>query len=107
MDKKLLGLAAASVCFSVGTAAAGVMNPTSYAELLKPIPNAVSTLKEVDSKPIEKAQVFFGFGHHHHNWHHHHHHHGYYHHHHHGWYHHHHGWHHHHHGWHHHHHHHH
>lgn len=76
MDKKVLGVAAAALIGGVGAAAASVMTPTSYAELLQPIPNASELLRTIDSRPpIEKAQIYFGFGehHHHHNWHHHHH----------------------------------
>ena len=104
MDKKVIGIAAAALIGGAGAASASVMSPTSYADLLQPIPNASEILKSIDSQPppIEKAQFFFGFGdHHHHNWHHHHHHHGWgwghHHHHHHHWGHHHHNWHHHHH----------
>ena len=61
----------------------------SYAELLDPVPNAVNVLRAEDQraaqesqgKPMELAQLYFGFGppsYYHHHHHHHHHHYGYY-----------------------------
>jgi hypothetical protein len=85
MDKRiagLLGAAAALTTAHSGAAAAPgtsdlarLQQPKSYAELLEPIPNAVSVLKSDDesravSGPVEQV----GYYHHHH---HHHHHHGY------------------------------
>jgi hypothetical protein len=98
MDKKTLGLMGAVSVLALTTgvsaaraqAAARVMNPASYAELLQPIPDAVNILQVVDAQPAKPAKVekvqwhHHHWGHHHHHSHHHHwrHHHHWYHHHH-------------------------
>ncbi|MBN9149692.1 MULTISPECIES: hypothetical protein [Nitrobacteraceae] len=118
MDKKIAGLIGAVATLgacNVAEAAPPVVNPAptdvlqanSYADLLQPIPNALTTLQAIDaaSSPsadgqIELAQFYYHHHHHHHHhhhrwhraprivvvpprWHHHHHHHHFYHHHHH------------------------
>jgi hypothetical protein len=108
MEKTALGLIAAlSAAAAAGSASASVapattekiLNPTSIAELLDPIPNALATAKELDADgrtlaPVEVADALLSVGpdgvrlghrhhHHHHVYYHHHHHHHYHHHHHH------------------------
>ena len=109
MDKRiagLLGAAAALTTAHSGAAAAGsdlarLQQPKSYAELLEPIPNAVTMLKSDDesravSGPVEQVRYYHHHHHHHHGYfrryyyggyysrryhhhhHHHHHHHSYY-----------------------------
>lgn len=90
MDKKIAGLLGAAAALTVttgaGTQAAPVQQPaaaTTYADLLKPVPNAVAALIKDDAaraqaKPrVELAQFSrHDHHHHHHHSHHHHHHHG-------------------------------
>lgn len=87
MDHKIAGLlGAVGALASIGAAQAStpaaptdVLKAQSYADLLKPIPNASATLEALDratdtSEPnVQLAQFYIGVGHHHH----HHHHHGY------------------------------
>ena len=81
MDKRIAGLmGAAGALVALGSAqAATVPDPTeslkasSYADLLKPIPNALSTLEALDNvvKPLEVGtQVAQYYDHHHHHHHH-------------------------------------
>lgn len=88
MDKKIAGLLGAAAALSVTTGAgtqaapaeqSGLAAATTYADLLKPVPNAVAALNDDDAARAQaKPQVELAqFGHHHH------HHHGFYHHHHH------------------------
>ena len=95
MDKKIAGLLGAAATLTVTTGAGAQAAPaqqtglgpaTSYADLLKPVPNAVAVLREdeaargqAEPAEVELAQ-FFRYHHHHH---HHHQHHGFFHHHHH------------------------
>lgn len=83
MDKKIVGLAGALVAIAApahATPAAPTMSRAeAYADLLKPIPNAIEELKTADAASrqpetprIEPAQYWGGYHHHHH------HHHGYY-----------------------------
>ena len=96
MEKRiagLLGAVAALGAMSAAQAAPAPQAPTetlranSFAELLEPIPNAVSVLKTVDESQVastegnvQLAQFYYRHHHHHHHhfwhrWHHHHHHH--------------------------------
>ncbi|MDE2602004.1 MAG: hypothetical protein KGL62_06490 [Bradyrhizobium sp.] len=110
MDKKIAGLLGAAVALgTLGTvqaapapAATDVLTANSFADLLEPIPNAVTLLRALDESPatsadgnIQVAQYYYHHHHHHHHhhgwrrvlppyyYHHHHHHYRYYHHHHH------------------------
>jgi len=96
MDKKLMGVLAAIGAVAPMSAAQAAVSPAeaaqamsagSYAELLRPIPNAASVLKVVDEQPsppsgeaVRVAQYHHHHHHHHrrHYHHHHHHHHHYY-----------------------------
>ena len=95
MDKTLLGLIAAIGAMTPLSAAqadvssseySGVMEASSFAELLRPIPNAAAILKVADEQktvsPDEGVQLAQDHHHHHHHRHrrrhHHHHHHHYY-----------------------------
>lgn len=116
MDKKIAGLIGAVATLGacnvaeaappVNLAPTDVLQANSYADLLQPIPNALTTLQAIDAasppsadSQIELAQFYYHHHHHHHHhhrwhraprivvvpprWHHHHHHHHFYHHHHH------------------------
>ena len=85
MDKKiagLLGAAAALASFSSAQAAptdpSEVLKAESYADLLKPIPNALAALEAVDrqagdpAEGVKVAQFYIGVGRDHHHHHHHH-----------------------------------
>ena len=84
MDKKiagLLGAAAALASFSSAQAAptdpSEVLKAESYADLLKPIPNALAALEAVDrqagdpAEGVKVAQFYIGVGRDHHHHHHH------------------------------------
>jgi hypothetical protein len=84
MDKKLAGLLGAAAALTTMTAAQAAMPgqqtelapPTSYRDLLDPIPNPMSALKADDARRDEAprteiAQVSVQMGHHHHHHHHH------------------------------------
>jgi hypothetical protein len=94
MDKNLVGLlavagalaipAAADAAISVPPPASDPLAASSYADLLKPVPNALAVLKQVDAAAPEagvmKVQYWYYHHHHHHHhhwrrWYHHHHHH--------------------------------
>jgi hypothetical protein len=94
MSKMLAGLVGAvTVAAAAGpghaTAAEAAMQVNSYADLLKPIPNAVEVLRTLDAQPapepmVQDVQYYHHHHHHHHHayysrryWHHHHHHHHY------------------------------
>ncbi|MGC2779407.1 MAG: hypothetical protein WA418_27600 [Bradyrhizobium sp.] len=86
MDKKIAGLlGAVAAVGALGTAQASaapapteVLNATSYADLLEPIPNAARVLQALDEQapPAAEPTVQLAQWYHHHH-HHHHHHHGY------------------------------
>jgi len=87
MDKKIAGLlgAAAALTVTTSTQAAPAQQtelapPTRYADLLKPVPNAVAALRGDEANraqaPARLEHVQFYHHHHHHGFFHHHHHHG-------------------------------
>lgn len=86
MDKKIAGLlgAAAALTVTGGVQAAPTQQsaraPASYAELLKPVPNAVDALRDDEANGVEGParleRVQYHHHHHHHGFFHHHHHHG-------------------------------
>jgi len=95
MEKKVAGLLGAVAAFgALGSAQAApapatdpsppdTLKVNSYADLLKPIPNALKVLAEIEArapvKPWEdNVKVAQFYHHHHHGYYHHHHHHGYY-----------------------------
>jgi len=86
MDKKIAGLIGVVATLGVCNAAEAatpvnpeptdVLHANSYADLLQPIPNALTTLQALDatSQPladdhIELAQFYYHHHHHHHRWH--------------------------------------
>lgn len=88
MDKKIAGLLGAAAALTVTSGAQAAPTPqaklapaASYADLLKPVPNAVAVLRDDEAgrteapARVELAQ-FFRHHHHHHGFFHHHHHHG-------------------------------
>jgi hypothetical protein len=93
MDKKINGLvgAVSGLALTAGQTAAAlagissIQNPTSYSELLEPIPNAGALLRVADAAEASAKGVPSGsdkdpnvklvYDHHHHHYHHHHHHH--------------------------------
>jgi hypothetical protein len=79
MEKKIAGLLGAVATLGAFNAAQAAPTPSSFAELLEPIPNAASLLQAVDesapspsaNENVQLAQLYIYH-------HHHHHHHGYY-----------------------------
>jgi hypothetical protein len=82
MDKRIAGLLGAAAALTTVTAAhaatpAQATEPTSYRDLLNPVPDAVAALKADDAQTAQKteaaahemqvAQVFYHHHHHHHH----------------------------------------
>ena len=82
MDKRIAGLLGAAAALTTVTAAQAAApaqgtEPTSYRDLLNPVPNAVATLRaddaqvaqktEEDANEMQVAQVFYRHHHHHHH----------------------------------------